>query len=369
MNKVMKTILKIVVIVIGVLLLVVGSYLIYLQTNFYRNANGASVDIADNQTAQVETGTEYTALTYNIGFGAYDQSYTCFMDTGVMADGTKTQGEHSWATSEQQMYTDIDGAISIIRELDPDFVCLQEVDVDSDRTYHMDQRAYITGELSGYGNSFERNFHTAYLAYPFNEPLGIVNAGLLTLSRFNIEEATWGSYPIDMGFIIKFTDLDRGFTVNRIQVSDGKQLVLVNSHMSAYDSGGIIRAQQLETLNSFLETEYEKGNYVIVGGDFNQTMGGTMSTFASGQQIPSWVAEFDEADLADGFRLIHADNIYEVPTCRGADIAWEEGVDYTCVIDGFIVSDNIIASSENIDTTFENSDHNPVLLTFSLDGE
>ena len=41
----------------------------------------------------------------------------------------------------------------------------------------------------------------------------------------------------------------------------GKTLVLVNSHASAYDEGGVIRAQQMEMLFSFMEEEYKKGGW------------------------------------------------------------------------------------------------------------
>ena len=44
---------------------------------------------------------------------------------------------------------------------------------------------------------------------------------------------------------------------------NGKNLYIVNSHMSAYDKGGVIRAKQLELLNKTMQQEYNKGNYVI----------------------------------------------------------------------------------------------------------
>ena len=45
---------------------------------------------------------------------------------------------------------------------------------------------------------------------------------------------------------------------------------------------------------------------------------------------------------------------------------WTPGVNYTAVLDGFIVSDNLTATARNVDTGFAYSDHNPVLLTFVL---
>ena len=64
--------------------------------------------------------------------------------------------------------------------------------------------------------------------------------------------------------------------------------------------------------------------------------------------------------------IVNAYNNKDVPTCRTADIPYTKGVNYTSVIDGFIISDNIIATAENIDADFMYSDHNPVKLTFKL---
>ena len=41
-------------------------------------------------------------------------------------------------------------------------------------------------------------------------------------------------------------------------------------------------------------------------------------------------------------------------------------MNFVTVVDGFLVSDNVEATAENIDTDFAYSDHNPVLLRFTL---
>ena len=172
---------------------------------------------------------------------------------------------------------------------------------------------------------------------------------------------------MDNSFITKFTDLDRCFAVMRLPVEGGRELVLINSHMSAYDKGGLIRAQQLELLNSVMEEENQAGNYVIVGGDFNHALGEAAAEgFSSKQKFPEWVSILTEEELAEGISIVQAENELEVPTCRGADIPYTKGVNFTTVVDGFLVSDNVKAAAENIDTDFGYSDHNPVLLRFEL---
>ena len=137
--------------------------------------------------------------------------------------------------------------------------------MEADRSYHVNQAEELKDKFADYGNVFANNFHSAYLFYPFSDPHGAVEAGLLNFTRYQIAEAERRSYPVDNSFVTKFTDLDRCFAVMRLPVENGRELVLINSHMSAYDDGGKIRLQQLELLNSVMEEEYQAGNYVIVG--------------------------------------------------------------------------------------------------------
>ena len=70
------------------------------------------------------------------------------------------------------------------------------------------------------------------------------------------------------------------------------------------------------------------------------------------------------SDLNDNFSFATSKN---APTCRSTDMPYEKGVNYTVVIDGFIVSKNIkVEKILNIDTDFKYSDHNPVYLEFSF---
>ena len=119
-------------------------------------------------------------------------------------------------------------------------------------------------------------------------------------------------------------------------------------------------------LKTVLEREYAAGNYVIAGGDFNQDLIGDLNKFETNQRVPEWVSTYDPADIPEHFSII-ADKNSSVGSCRGADVKWERGKTYTCVIDGFIVSDNVrVDTVEIIDTDFAYSDHNPVKMTFSF---
>ena len=366
MPKAVNIALKIVAAIVVAAIVFVLGYVIYVSANYYRIEDHAELEVENAQSATLEAGATYTAATYNIGFGAYTPDYTFFMDEGVMADGTYVVGEHSKAVSAESVQSCIAGDIDLLTSIDADFTLLQEVDVDSTRSFGINQAQAMKSAFSSEASVFASNFHSVFLLYPIPDFHGAVQSGLLTLSKYAIESAERRSYPVSDAFPDKFFDLDRCFEVMRVPVSNGRQLVLINSHMSAYDTGGKVREQQIALLREVLEQEAAAGNYVICGGDWNHAICGEEGYHLNGQQDPAWVSWLTEEDVPEGFSVVTPTNVSEVSTCRSSEIPYEKGVNFEATIDGFIVSSKVSASAENIDAGYQYSDHNPVKLTFSL---
>ncbi len=366
MNKKLKIVLRTVLGIIAALLLVVVGYVIYLQVNYKRIDDFTEIKTENNREETLKTGEEYSAVTYNIGFGAYEPEFTFFMDTGVMKDGTKTAGTEVRAFSEENARKNTEGAIQTMAALDSDFYMIEEVDKKATRSYDVNQYEMICEAMPDYGSVYTSAFHSVYLFYPLTQPHGSVESGIVTLSKYHLKENMRRQFPVSTSFVDKFFDLDRCFTVSRVPVDNGKELVLISLHMSAYDKGGEMRKKQLEMLNGVFAEEYAKGNYVVAGGDWNHDIAGTIETFESQQQIPDWVYQLDDSHLAEGFSFVIPENASEVPSCRGADVTYEKGYGYTVTVDGFVVSDNVEVVGEVINTEFAYSDHQPVKVTFKL---
>lgn len=373
MFKIIKKILLSLAIVVSTLLIIVGGYVIYMSIQYYRieDVKNITESIQNNQSELVALETEYTISTYNIGFGAYSRDYSFFMDTGETLDGKKLTGKSSRAKSKKAVLNNTNGSISLIEKINPDFMFFQEVDTSSTRSYKVNQLAMIKTAFPNYANIFASNFHSGYLFYPFLEPHGKVNSGIVTLTNKQITESIRYKLPIDESFINKFVDLDRCYLISRLELQQQeRELVLINIHMSAYDEGGVYRKKQWELIKAVLTTEVEKGNYVILGGDFNHDIAGSINSFPTQQKIPDWVSIINEEDLPTGYQFATS-NL--APTCRSAEIPYEQGVNYTVTVDGFIISDNIdiisvtnINTIDNEDVAFLYSDHNPVVLKFKL---
>lgn len=356
----MKRVLKICGITLISIIVIVVCYLAYVLIQYHRIDDNTELEITNNQTLALDLTKEYKITTYNIGFGAYNQEYSFFMDEGKMKDGTATVGKYAKAVSKEVVETNTEGVINTVKVLDADFMFFQEVDVLSTRAHKVNQLEAINNSFSSYSSIFACNYDSAYLLYPFNDPIGMSKSGIVTLSKYEVKSSLRRQFPLSGVMMSDLFDLDRCFSITRIKVTEEKDLVLINLHMSAFDEGGKVRAEQMTLLNKVMKEEIN--NYVIIGGDFNHALNDTV--FASNQERPEWVADFPFDSLTSGYTVASATNC---PTCRGTDIAYEKGVTYSVVIDGFIINSNIeVVNVQNIDNDFVYSDHNPCQMTFKL---
>ncbi len=358
-KRVTKKILKAVLCVILAVVLVAVGYLSYVLLSYSRiEDNQPITPLKTGADEAVKTGESYTAVIQNIGFGAYTQDFTFFMDGG----------KQSWAESRGSVLDCIDASADKAEEFDADFILFQEVDFDSTRSYHINQREILEKRFENYSSAFAVNYHSAFLMYPFTQPHGASNSGILTLSKHNITSSLRRSLPISQSFS-KFLDLDRCYSVSRLPVENGKELVIFNVHLSAYGGSDEIRTAQMTMLFEDMKKEYEKGNYCVCGGDFNHDFtGDSTQKLNGGAEVDfGWAQPFPQNLLPDCVtRCINYEGDTLVPTCRNCDIPYKEG-NFTIIVDGFLVTENVKALSvKNIKTNFIYSDHNPVVLEFEL---
>lgn len=355
----MKKALKIILFILLALIVLAAAYIAYVFIDYHRVEDKTALKVVSGASDDtVETQREYSIISYNIGFGAYSADYSFFMDGG----------EYSRAFSADAVNENVNGALDVIYGKKPDFVFIQEVDTNSTRSYHIDQSALVLDRLKGYDSVFALNYDSPYLLYPFTSPHGKSVAGIMTLSETKVQSSLRRSLPIEDGFM-KFMDLDRCYSVTRVAADNGKTLCLFNMHLSAYSSDGSIATKQLEMLFEDMQAEYDSGNYVVCGGDFNKDLlGDSSKVFGIAGEEYTWAQSFPFELLPENFRLVAPLNEENpIPSARNADAPYDKQTQFQLTIDGFIVSDNIsVSDSEVIDTGFTWSDHNPVKMLFSL---
>jgi len=355
----MKKAIRIIIAVILAIILIAALYIGYVFITYHRLGDNIKLTpTAAVSSEEFKTGAEYKVVSWNIGFGAYESDYGFFMDGG----------KQSWAWSKERLDANLKTIGEKISAQNAALYLIQEVDFDSTRTYHLDERTYMQGALAGYSNTFAQNYDSSFLFYPITQPHGANKAGLMTFSKTQITSAIRRELPIEDSFM-KFLDLDRCYSVNRIAVEGGKELVLYNFHLSAYTSDGTIATEQLKLLLSDMQAEYKKGNYCIAGGDFNKDLLGDSSVYFGSSDIEyTWAQPIPE-ETFNGYDIklvAPLDEKAPVPSCRNADGPYHKG-QYVLTVDGFLVSANVEVSEANvIDLQFAYSDHNPVYMTFEL---
>lgn len=374
----------------GILFLAVAGYVIYMLVSYHRIEDNQELVVeppltegeaqeagitqsageiqetdstqpsGETQTAEgvLQTGVEYSAVTYNIGFGAYTPAFSFFMDGGTS----------SWAESRESVVDTVSGAAALTASLNPDFALLQEIDLNSTRSYHVNEYDLIREEFQDYYSVFAVNYDSAFLMYPFTRPHGKSHAGMALLSRYPITSALRRSFPIAES-LNKFLDLDRCYSISRVPVDNGQELVIITLHMSAYGNSDEVREGQIQMLCEDMEREYASGNYVICGGDFNHDL---KSLEDAENSLESWAYPFPRESLpghfAFGMDLLPEEERQALwNSSRNADMEYIPETTYTITLDGFILSDNVeLEFYENVNTGYAYSDHEPVYIRFRL---
>lgn len=345
-----------VVVVMVIAVCLIGFILAYLTVTEYNPPARESVQVDGSASRTISANEGFDVVTWNIGYGGLSAQADFFMDGGsgvrsIPADGVEDN---------------IDGIIQELDGLDPAFVFLQEVDEYSDRSFNMDERRIISDALAGrYSSAFALNYNVEYVPYPL-PPIGCVKSGIMTLSSTAVESAERIQLPCPFDWPLRIGNLKRCLLVERIPVEGtSKELVMVNLHLEAYDDGEG-KAEQTKQLADLIQREREQGNYVIAGGDFNQTFSNIDTGMYPLQDEDLWQCGYIEVEsLGDGVAAV-MDNTY--PTCRSLDRPYDGSSDFQFyMIDGFIVSDNVrIDSLATLDTDFQLTDHNPVRLSVTL---
>lgn len=292
-------------------------------------------------------------LNWNIGYGGLGEEMDFFYDGGKSVRAPK-------ATWDKDMRGILE---TLTRHSAIDFYLIQEVDVASKRSYYINQFDSIGSVLDNYSSAFAVNYNVQHVPLPFTRPLGKVYSGVATYSAHTVSEAARYQYPGSFSWPTRIFFLDRCFLVTAIPWN-GQTLIIINTHNSAYDDTGELKAQEMSMLMKFATNEYNKGNYVIIGGDFNQCP----PTFNAHTFEPSGFEGYAPPAMPDSYIPDGWETAYDasVPTNRHLDRPLSDN-SFKTVIDFYIVSPNVqVNTVKGIDLGFAYSDHQPVYLEVIL---
>lgn len=355
-SSLIKRLLKTLCLLIIVIVLAIIGMIGYLTIVEFKPAKVENLKISGTNSKEVKKGDDISVMIWNIGYGALGDNANFFMDGGK---DVKT-------SSKARIDENINAIKSTIKDISPDIAMLQEVDKNSSRSEHTDEVSVISKATKGYTSSYAQNFKVAFIPYPV-PPMGKVDSGLLTLSKYNMASAKRVSLPTSFEWPVRIANLKRCLLVSRTKVAGtDKELVVVNLHLEAYDSGEC-KIAQTKALNKLLKTEADKGNYVVAGGDFNQVFSNAdMTKYPTYKN--KWKPGKVEVSDFDSSLNLKMDN--NEPSCRSLDKAYknaDKSKFQYYLIDGMVFSSNIDVRSLNTkNLEFKNSDHNPVITQINL---
>lgn len=350
----MKTTIRIILGLAGLPVMIFAAFLVYATLSDYQPE--PEVTIYENHSASgISDRDEFSLMIWNIGYAGLSKDMDFFYDGGRQV-----------RPKEQVVKGNIKAIKTYLASLPGiDFFLLQEVDKKSRRSYHINEYERLAASHPGFKTFFGKNYDVSFVPLPPSNPLGRIESGLQTLSRFEpfsvVRYAFPGNYSWPRGVFM----LDRCFLVSRYKVKGGRTLVVINTHNSAYDDG-TLRKQQMDYLQKILDQEYQKGSYVIVGGDWNQCPPQFVPAFKNNLMDNQNRMDIDIAFMP-GWQWAYDKT---VPTNRRLSAPYDEASSLTTVIDFFLVSPNIeIRSVKGIYLNFEHSDHQPVMLQIRLKQE
>lgn len=350
LRRLFKMIFSLVTIVILLAVGVVG----WLTLTEYQPADVEIVTaVAGARHDTAQTGKLYRIVSLNVGYGAL----------GATEDFVMDGGRGVLPKNKAEVQGNLNELLTALLLKTPDICFLQEVDTGSNRSFYINEADHFTRGMQ-MGSAFALNFKCGFVPFPW-PPLGKVESGVLTLNNLAVTEATRESLPVPFSWPKRVANLKRCLLVERVPMTGGKELVLVNLHLEAYTTQDG-RAAQMRQLAQLLKAEALKGNYVVAGGDFNQSFPGALEKYPLPADAVWQPGQLADSDIPEGFSYAFD---MSTPTCRSLQEPYDGDrkslVAY--VIDGFIVSANVkVNAVETFDLNFRNTDHQPVVMEFTL---
>ncbi len=367
-KKIIKALIIVLVVIVGLAAILLAD----LTIREYKPADVEEIAVSGEAKPSELTGRTTVAagdtvnvMSWNVGYGIFGDNAEYFTE----------DGKAGRPSSEERINENMKGITEGIKMVHPNVVFLQDVDTNSHRSYGIDEGQNIKSMLNdngdmNYVSTFAVDHKVDLIPYPV-PPVGKVNSGIMTLTDYEVSGSTRHQLTDSYSWPASTVKPKRCFMVDRVAVVDesgnatGKELVLVNLHLEAFDSEEA-RAAQTKQLKEFLQQEADKGNYVIAGGDFNQSFSSVRNSFIAFDD--AWkCGTIDTAEFGDDFEFI-MDN--STPSRRYLDMSYADAqkeLFQYYLTDGFIISKNVeINFYFTIGLEFKNTNHNPVVLSVTL---
>ena len=300
-------------------------------------------------------------MTWNVKFGGgrIDFFFDCHGDRVIMEKEEVEQNMHLLAEK--------------IREVNPDILFLQEVDINSKRSAFINQVQFLLDHTALNHGVYASQWKAKHIP---SDGIGKMNSGNAILCKWQLTGAKRIALPLigEQNFIVRYFYLKRNLLHAKLHHSGG-ELNLLNTHASAYAKDNT-KKQQLEIIKHYADSLNSQGLPFILAGDFNALPPNSKQT----QNFDDSVckdADYDADDYSseiDWMKPYY--EIYESAICLGEysndnekhfthttdkNGFWNRKTDYLFTNKNFVDGSGV-----TIQDWMEASDHAPIIANHEL---
>ncbi len=224
--------------------------------------------ITHSESAQIRTGQKLKVLSWNVQFMA-SKDYIFFYEGGA-----------SQAPSPTAVQQTLEAVARVIIQENPDIILLQEVDDGAKRTQYQDQLADLLQLLPADYKNHSSSFYWKTSFVPHPEIMGKVGMKLSVIAKYQIngairhqlpliqrENLAW--YQIPYFWLRQQLNIKRAVQEVSLPIREGGNLLVFNTHLSAFAQGTNTLREQVEELLRLLQEKTREQVPWLIGGDFN----------------------------------------------------------------------------------------------------
>jgi endonuclease/exonuclease/phosphatase family metal-dependent hydrolase len=350
----LKLALKLILFLIIFAALFLGGILLYSTITKYNPETFITLEKSGEPNMKQLPDT-FSILIWNIGYCGLNEDMDFFNDGGKSVRASQVVTEENMRAISSFLSKKAENV---------DFILLQEVDINSKRTYYTNQHEFLTQSLPEFESCFALNYNVKFVPVPFGipyRPYGKTYGGLLNFNKYNSLSSLRVQYPGGFAWPTSLFMLNRCALEQTFELQNGKKLMIVNTHNTAYDQTGEIKKKEMEFMCNRYDSLSNAGFQIIIGGDWNQIPTNFDPKKFNANLAPGYTPHGIGEDMIPmNWMVVYDENL---PTNRSNKTPYVEGQSYTTLIDFFMVSPEIeILSVETIKMEFKYSDHEPVLL-------
>ena len=244
------------------LVLLVALFAIVWMTTFHPGDIQDEPIISSRDAPLIKPGRSLKILSWNVQYMA-GKNYIFWYDLHNRSGPDERPSSKDMADTLKEV-------ARIIMDEDPDFVLLQEVDDGAKRTDHEDQLNNLLTMLPRTYCCHASAFYWKASFVPHPRIMGAAGMKLSTISKYRISEARrhqLSLLPNDP--ITRQYHLKRAVLETRFPRTDGRQMVLLNTHLESFGRGTRVLQRQVDQILSLLSQLSQEGVSWMIGGDFN----------------------------------------------------------------------------------------------------